>query len=181
MRYSATPRWFYCGSIRHRLLKDIPSRPDLGQGRLGTCPGVPTKKKGPHHMELRYLPPPRPPPRKKCVWQLTSPLNIFCPRAPTVLNPALHPLAVRNVSAQKCAHKTGNTSSMFPCPLAVWPILIIYFVATFRLRFFIGRNISLQSYAIKLFVFRNMHFFYGLECFRLVRPHRNDLVESTTM
>ena len=49
---------------------------DLGQGRLAPPPKGPP----PNGASL--------PPRKKCIWQLTSPLNISCPGAPTVLNPA---------------------------------------------------------------------------------------------
>ena len=56
-------RWF--GRILSRECawnsrRTPPTGPDLGQGRLGTCPGVPTKK-GPHQMELCY-PLPVPPP-----------------------------------------------------------------------------------------------------------------------
>ena len=62
------------------------------QGRADSPPPLPPPP--PPHPPSKGPPPngaslPRTPPRKDCVWQLTSPLNISCPGAPTVLYPAL--------------------------------------------------------------------------------------------
>ena len=51
------------------------SGPDSGRGGQT----LPLHQKGPAKWSFAT-----PPPRKKCVWQLTSPLNISCTGAPTV-------------------------------------------------------------------------------------------------
>ena len=81
---------------------------DLGQGRLGNCPGTLTKK-GPRQMELRYPPPPAPLPRKK--WgEMRSAAHIapkyILPRSPHSLKSGPETTTCRLPQSSKKERKT---------------------------------------------------------------------------
>ena len=115
--------------VRRQTLMHTQTGPDLEQGRLGTCPGAPTKK-GPHPMELFATPHPPPPPAKKMrLAAHISSLHISCPWAPHSLKsgPAHREQMEDKVIKRfnlKLTHRysppTGNTTRLHSSCAIIW-------------------------------------------------------------